>query len=801
MLTARLLPVALSLVSLLLVGCSNQPETATAPAKRRGDAPEFILRKPSAEYLRTLADARAANQDYFWDTIQKRPEGATYDNVKDLLAPIRYVNAPWRYAGVILSPKGSSQKMRFIENGFQLDANLTRRHKVGEDAWTHGDTRLWVTVGAKDELFGLDENRQGEPAYEDGYLPVVHVNYSEGGVTYEQEVFADRLIAEYRSPLLDEPGVAAYVRITATDGDGIVGFDLSAPDVGYGFPIVPGGYRNGQWTDEHNNPYVYFSRGGEFDEEKKLLRFRLKRGESVYAVMPHQAQPAGTRVVPSDEKHQQAKARVATNWKSELDKGGSISVPEKVVMDAWKSLLIGNWQLTIGDELPYGMFSWYQGNGYAETLQYIAPYLEYGYFDDAQRFIQPILEYPLSDTGVGLHVCANRLELAAYYYAMTKDAEFIRKNKDRLIEVATYFLARRDDKTGLVMDGYGFDLPDHRVVNINTNSNGWRAIRNLGLTLSQIGEQTEGQRFLAEADKLGTAVRKAVLDGTDSTTTPNFVPFALGEEKPYGSLVETKVSSYYNLVMPYFFESEIFEPKAKPYTDTLEFMWNRQGVMAGLNRFNQHSTMAFQDGIHPLYTWGRQFNQISRRDTSRAVYTFYSSLANGYTRGTFLTGENQGTVPSESEWYRGTYLPPEPPANALLLRSLRHMLIHEHDLNQDGTYDQLWLLSNTPVAWLDEGKQIALNRMPTRFGAVSLSLKSELSKGQLTGEVELPAGITGKDVVVFVRPPAGHRATAGTLSNGSALQHETREGDFALSIPARAGKQTFKVTVQSAGKE
>ena len=35
------------------------------------------------------------------------------------------------------------------------------------------------------------------------------------------------------------------------------------------------------------------------------------------------------------------------------------------------------------------------------------------------------------------------------------------------------------------------------------------------------------------------------------------MPFALGEEAPYRSLVESKESSYYNLVMPYFFESDL----------------------------------------------------------------------------------------------------------------------------------------------------------------------------------------------------------------------------------------------------
>lgn len=133
-------------------------------------------------------------------------------------------------------------------------------------------------------------------------------------------------------------------------------------------------------------------------------------------------------------------------------------------------------------------------------------------------------------------------------------------------------------------------------------------------------------------------------------------------------------------------------------------------------------TLYSQDGIHPLYSWGRQFNQISRHDPRRAIYTFYCGLAFGYTRGTYLTGECQGTEPSPDEWYRPTYLPPEPPANAFFLRSLRHMLVHEHDEDQDLIYDDLRLLSCAPSAWFEDGKKIRLRAMPTRFGPVTLDL-------------------------------------------------------------------------------
>jgi hypothetical protein len=788
--------------ALVVAGCVLVSPLARAGQEEAKETPppEFILRKPSAEYLERLKAARASATDYFWNEIKDRPEGPTYENVKDFIAPIRYVNAPWRYAGVILSPKGSTQKMRVVENGHRIDANLTRRSPLDagdKNVWAGGDTHMLVHVGPDDELFGLDEHRQREPRYEGGYLPVFQVEYESGGTLYEETVFAANLVADYRTTHVDAPAVAAYVRVTAKSGPGSAAFKIDAPAVGYGFPIVPAGFRDDSWTDGHNNVYAWFSPGGTYDDQKDLVRFRLARGESAYAVFPHQLQLAGTKARAGAATFEKARAAVVAEWSRELERGGRVDVPEKVVGDAYRAILLGNWQLTIGDEVPYGMFSYYQGNGYAETLQTIAPFIEYGYFDDARRFIQPILDYPLSDTGIGLHACANRLELAAYYFAMSGDAGFIRANRDRLVEIADYLLTRRDKESGLLLDGYGYDIADQRVVNINTNTNGWRAIRNVGLALEAIGDKATAERLLAETKVFGEKVRAAVVASVDRSTTPPFVPFALGAEKPHISLVESKASSYYNIVMPYFFESEIFDPKADPYTHALEYMWSHHGVMAGLNRFDQHSGMYAQDGIHPLYTWGRQFSQISRHEADRAVYTFYCSLAHGYTRGTYLTGEGQGTVPSEHEWYRSTYLPPEPPANALLLRSLRHILLHEHDREQDGIYDELWLLSSAPKGWLADGKAIAVDRMPTRFGPVSLSLKSAAASGRITGEVTLAKGAAGKEIALFVRVPHGYTVRGARTASGAPLEVAARDGDAVVTIPARAGTTKLVVEVGS----
>lgn len=66
---------------------------------------------------------------------------------------------------------------------------------------------------------------------------------------------------------------------------------------------------------------------------------------------------------------------------------------------------------------------------------------------------------------MGRDVVSQRLiaKAAKCGVSMSRDAAFIKRNRDRLIEIAEYLLDHRDPKIGLVRDGYGFDVSGHRV--------------------------------------------------------------------------------------------------------------------------------------------------------------------------------------------------------------------------------------------------------------------------------------------------------------------------------------------------
>ena len=98
-----------------------------------------------------------------------------------------------------------------------------------------------------------------------------------------------------------------------------------------------------------------------------------------------------------------------------------METPETIVNDAWRSTLIGIYMTAVDDRLHYSA-----GNAYAklyegecgDTLRSI---MLFGHLDDAPAMLKPLLEFDRQDTR--FHVAGHKLQLLAYFYWLTRDAE------------------------------------------------------------------------------------------------------------------------------------------------------------------------------------------------------------------------------------------------------------------------------------------------------------------------------------------------------------------------------------------
>jgi len=85
---------------------------------------------------------------------------------------------------------------------------------------------------------------------------------------------------------------------------------------------------------------------------------------------------------------------------------------------------------------------------------------------------------------------------------------------------------------------------------------------------------------------------------------------------------------------------------------------------------------------------------------------------------------------------------------------LRYMLVQDYDTDDDGRADTLRLCFATPRRWLEDGKEIVVERAPTQFGNVSYRIKSELKQNRVVAEIDLPPRSAAHTLLRF-RLPSG----------------------------------------------
>jgi hypothetical protein len=102
--------------------------------------------------------------------------------------------------------------------------------------------------------------------------------------------------------------------------------------------------------------------------------------------------------------------------------------------------------------------------------------------------------------------------------------------------------------------------------------------------------------------------------------------------------------------------------------------------------------------------------------------------------------------PVEHRWTWGQYFGP-PSTDGAWFDLYRHMLIQERD------DDTLLLLQATPRKWLEHGKRIRVERAPTYYGPLALTVESRATNGEISATVEMPSRKRPATLLVRLRHP------------------------------------------------
>jgi len=726
------------------------------------------------QVLPTYDEVIRAKTDLWGEAALRQENGASYEFFEKLLPPLRYVNATFKHYPIVLSAPKNPNKARFVSNGSGI--NLTAHTTHG---WKDVGFPVSFRVGDREEIYGGDLRRLDGPHFADGFLPVVQLNYREYDGVYGQEAFlsTDPAFAD---------NAAVFVKFSLDQGktgkvtaqiklDGRMKYDKKS------------------LLDEKGNVLLLAGGDWQWDEKWRFVQANITPGEDLFLVVF--TQPMEKEKLPNffltGDSYQQHRERTIMTWRDLLARGMQVQTPEKIVNNAWRSHIIGDYLLIRDNQMCYSAHNQYERVYILEGGDAVRSLMYWGQFDDARQLMLSIIDPVKVKKGLKYHQAGLKLSMLSQYYWQTRDSDYVNSIRDHWAGEVDCIMNERDPNNGLVPpERYAGDI-DLRVDSLRSNALAWRGLRDAGVMLDEMGQKDQAGRIAAAAQEY----RKAILAGVDKYTRrdvdPPFIPMAFGGvEEPYDAISDSVMGAYWNLIAGRVLGSGVFPPGTEQEKWLIDYIHRHGGLCMGMIRFRSSGDWwDSRANLDDLYGARYVATLLRNDDVERALVSFYGKLAQGCTRDTFIGGE--GTcLTAFDEYGRQISLPPNSSSNSFFLRMLRHNLVQDWDMNDDGKPDILRLMYATPRRWLMDGQTIKVERAPTAFGEVSVVMRSELKKGEVIAEVTAPPRPCPK-MLLRARVPEGWKITTASVK-GSTLPVDA---NGAVDVTGRTGKFviSFKV--------
>ena len=159
---------------------------------------------------------------------------------------------------------------------------------------------------------------------------------------------------------------------------------------------------------------------------------------------------------------------------------------------------------------------------------------------------------------------------------------------------------------------------------------------------------------------------------------------------------------------------------------------------------------------------------LYRDEPEAAIRTFYSMMACAFS--------HHQLTPLEHRWAWGQYYMP-PSTDGAWFELYRNLLIHEAE---DGS---LRLCQATPRHWLEDGKQILVERAPTYYGPVTLRIQSRVASQEIRAQVELAADRKPKSIYLRLRHPQGKAIRAVQINGAGWTDFDPKKEWVRISTP------------------
>ena len=587
------------------------------------------------------------------------------------------------------------------------------------------------------------------------------------GVRYRQESFAAH-IRQTRS-------LVSFVQLTAdaTSSSDFVRVKLTPSARGLALS------EDGALVRD-DNTYLVASDGAQY--EGSAVTYEVPPGTSatVYAawlVEPGRSKrfrPRRGRRTPARE------TTSSTSGRTSSAAGATYEVPERVVQDAQRSLLIQNltlgWRYSIGDRYHTKLST-------PEAIDAAGVMGEYGFHGarprDPRRLVLARLG-PTTNWKIGEQLLGAARVLRALPRPRVR-----REPNAELAQVrrAHAAAARASRRWLLRAERYSADV-DRKVYGLHTQAVVWQGLRAMAVGLGATGHRCS-RPGRARRDEARGGLRRGASGGRREDFRTARSSFRSGSSTASGRtarltasrLGATGTSSCRTHSRRGFCRRGAARRRACSGT------CSRHGSrLLGLVRADAYTLYGHarfpRSGTDQVYglNMARFLADNDRPDL--LVLSLYGQLAAGMTAGTHVAGEAATVAPVRGEYYRRMFLPPNSGSNSAFLETLRLLLVHE-TRGPGGVPHGLELAYATPRSWLQPGKQIAVTDAPTSFGRLSYSLSS--TDGLVQGTVEVPSSPRPAAVRLRVRLPAGKHLKSVLLDGRPTRRFDPVTGTINLS--------------------
>lgn len=441
-------------------------------------------------------------------------------------------------------------------------------------------------------------------------------------------------------------------------------------------------------------------------------------------------------------------------WENKLLNASCIQLPEKRIEDMVYAGLLhldlityglepeGTLAPTIGVYSPIGsesspIIQFMNSMGWHETARRSVQY-----FLDKQHtngFMQNFGGYML-ETGAALFTMGE-------YFRYTRDTEFVKKNKSKIIKSCEYLISEQDSnkRDDLRENGYGMMVGKVADKNDHYHSFMLNGYNYLGLSrsaemLAGIDPVVSG-KLRREAEELKENIRESffasikrspVMPLGDGTWVPSVPPWPDTKWFPHLFLEPLKLYSHAHFTVRYATTGPlylVYQEVISPYEPAAgsmlafhaEHLYQRNAVFSQ-PYYSRHAWLQLRRGmVKPfLKTYYNTFPAISDRET----YTFWEHIHQVSPHKTH-----------EEAWF---------------LMQTRWMLYLEEG-------QTLKLLPGVPRAWLENGKTISLKNVASYFGPLSFQVKSTVERGFIEATIDCNTDRKPDDLVIRLPHPLGRK--------------------------------------------